>query len=126
MEDFISTCFHSNLNLFFQLFDLVKSVIKFHLQIVSLKDDRFQVHLLLPNHMLFQAPTLLLDFIKLLLLLGATLLTLRKPSNQLQSRLESLLQLRLSRVRHVLHHVQLLRHIRQLLVQRLRRLNLLL
>jgi hypothetical protein len=73
VKHLIAASFDSNLDLVFELLNLIESVIEFHLQIVTLKYDCFQMHLLLADHVLLERLTLLLDFINVLTLFGTSL-----------------------------------------------------
>ena len=53
VEDFVATGLDSHLDLLLQLLYLRERVVEFHLQIVSLKDNGLEMHLLTPDYMLF-------------------------------------------------------------------------
>ena len=43
----------SHLHLLLQLIDLIECLVKFHLKVVSFKDNCLEMHLLTPDYMLF-------------------------------------------------------------------------
>lgn len=61
MEHFVPAGPHSDLDLLLQLLDLADCIVKLHLQVVTLKQDRLQMHLLFPDHIFLQLFPLLLD-----------------------------------------------------------------
>ena len=108
VQDLIATRLDGHLDLLLQFFYLIECVVELHLQVVALEDHSFEVHLLPPDHVLLQLAALLLNVRDVRDFLGVALLGLRHLSHSLLESLHSVIQVALSAVSHVLHHVQLL------------------
>lgn len=117
MQHLVTSSFHSDLDLLFQLLNLIQCIVKLHLKIVALKNYRLEVHLLPSDDVLLQNLPLLLDLFHLLHLLGASLLQIGYPAENFLNELHAVFKVPFSVISHILEDVHLLLEVMILLLK---------